>query len=70
MRIRRPLCMAGAVYVAALIAAMLCKVRGAPVFETLDRERVTVAGFVDGKEYRLSQGREITGIKLADAAGL
>ena len=27
MRIRRPLCMAGAVYVAALIAAMLCKVR-------------------------------------------
>ena len=70
MRIRRPLCMAGAVYVAALIAAMLCKVRGAPVFETLDRERVTVAGFVDGKEYRLSQGREITVITLADAAVL
>ncbi len=67
IRLRRPLCLAGAVYAAALTAAMFFSVRGAPAYEILDREQVTVAGYVDRKEHRLSQGKELQVISLTEA---
>lgn len=67
IRLRRPLCLAGAVYVAGVILAMSCTVRGAPTYEILDRKRVAVAGYVDRKEYRTSQGSEIPVIALTEA---
>lgn len=70
IRLRRPLCLAGAVYVAGVILAMFCTVRGAPTYEILDRKRVAVAGYVDRKEYRTSQGSEIPVITLTEAVVL
>lgn len=68
--LRRPLCLAGAVYVAAVVTAMFCTVRGAPTYEPLNGKCITVAGYVDGKEYRMSKGREVPVISLTEAAVL
>ncbi|MDE6844940.1 MAG: DNA internalization-related competence protein ComEC/Rec2 [Lachnospiraceae bacterium] len=67
LKMRRPLCLAGAVYVAAVIAGMVCLTRGAPVYEPLDKTHVAVAGFVDRKEERISQSGEVAVISLTDA---
>ncbi|MCM1122833.1 MAG: DNA internalization-related competence protein ComEC/Rec2 [Eubacterium sp.] len=67
---RRPLCVAGAVYVAAVIAAVLCLTRGAPTYEAFDTAQITVAGFVDAKEERTSRSGETTVISLTDAVVL
>lgn len=67
---RRPLCLIGLVYVAAVIIGMTVTVRGAPVYEQYDRQQVTVAGYVDWKEYRISGEKEVPVITLKDAVVL
>lgn len=67
---RRPLCLIGLVYVAAVIIGMTVTVRGAPVYEHLNRQQVTVAGYVDWKEYRISGEQEVLVITLKDAVVL
>lgn len=70
IQFRRPLCLAGVVYVAAVMIAMFCTVRGAPTYEALDKKQVTVAGYVNRKEYRTSQGSKVPVISLTDAVVL
>lgn len=67
IKIRRPLCAAGAVYVAALVVILFMTPRGAPVYEALDKEPVTVAGYVDGKEYRMSRAEQVPVVTLSEA---
>ena len=62
--------MAGVVYVAAVIAAMLCLTRGAPTYDPPDTEHIAVAGFIDMKENRMSQSGEVPVISLTDAVVL
>lgn len=68
IKIRRPLCAAGAVYVAVIIVMLFTKPRGAPVYEALDKEQVTVAGYVDGREYRMSREEKVPVVTLSEAA--
>ena len=70
LNIRRPLCLVGLAYVAAVVFAVLSTTRGAPAYETLDRERITVAGYVDRIEYRTSQGMEVPVVSLTETAVL
>lgn len=65
--VRRPLCFLGLAYVAALVLGMTAAARGAPVYSHLDGQRVTVAGYVDWKEYRISGEKEVPVITLKDA---
>lgn len=67
---RRPLCLIGLVYVAAVIIGMTVTVRGAPAYDHLNRQQVTVAGYVDWKEYRISGEQEAPVITLKDAVVL
>ncbi len=64
---RRPLCLLGLAYVAAIFFAIWFMAEDAPIYENLDKEHVTVAGYVEGKEYRLSQGRKTLVISLSEA---
>ena len=64
---RRPLCLIGMVYVVAIIIGMTVTVSEAPVYEYPDRQQVTVAGYVDWKEYRISGAKEVPVITLQDA---
>lgn len=64
---RRPLCLIGLVYVAAIIIAMTVTVRGAPVYDHLDGREVAIAGYVDWKEYRISGEDKTLVITLKDA---
>ena len=64
---RRPLCLIGMVYVVAIIIGITVTVPEAPVYEYLDRQQVTVAGYVDWKEYRISGAKEVPVITLQDA---
>ena len=70
MKIRRPLCLVGLVYVAAVVLAVLSTTRGAPVCEDLDRERITVAGYVERIEYRTSRDVEVPIVSLTEATVL
>lgn len=64
---RRPLCLLGLVYAAAVFLAVSYKVSEAPTYEALDGRKVAVAGYVDRKEYRTSQGGQTLVISLSDA---
>lgn len=66
-KVRRPLCFIGLIYIAAVMIGMVATVRGAPVYDYLDRQQVTVAGYVDWKEYRISGESEVLVITLKDA---
>lgn len=66
-KVRRPLCLIGLIYIAAVMIGMAVTVRGAPVYDHLDRQQVTVAGYVDWKEYRISGDKEVLVITLKDA---
>lgn len=66
INIRRPLCVAGLVYVAVIIAMTFITNRGAPTYEDLDKERVTVAGYVAGKEYRTRQDDTVAVVTLSE----
>lgn len=70
LNIRRPLCLVGLGYVAAVILAVLCTTRGAPDYGISDRERITVAGYVDRIEYRTSRGMEVPVVSLTETAVL
>ena len=70
LNIRRPLCLIGLVYVAAVIFAVLSTARGAPTYETLDKERITVAGYVDQIEYRTSWDGKVPVVSLTKTAVL
>ena len=67
IKIRRPLCAVGAVYVAALIVMLFITPRGAPTYEALDKEQVTLAGYVNGKEYRTRQEDKVPVMTLSEA---
>lgn len=64
---RRPLCLAGLVYVAVIWIVIFRRSGGAAVFDSPDRDQVVVAGYVDWKEYRLSRGKKTAVIYLSDA---
>ena len=70
LNIRRPLCLVGLAYVASVILAVLSTTRGAPVCEAIDRERITVAGYVERIEYRTSKDGEVPVVSLAETAVL
>lgn len=64
---RRPLCLLGLVYVAAVWLVIFGRTGGAAVCDSPDGEQVVAAGYVDWKEYRLSQGTKTPVIYLSDA---
>lgn len=64
---RRPLCVIGIVYVAAVWIMIFCRAGGGTVCDSLDREQIVAAGYVDWKEYRLSRGTRTPVIYLSDA---
>lgn len=64
---RRPLCLLGLVYVSAVFIAISFLAGRTPTYETLDKEHVIVAGYVEGKEYRMSQERKVSVISLSEA---
>lgn len=68
MKIRRPLCLVGLSFAAAVVTAVLSVARGAPTYEALDRERVVVAGYVERIEYKASRGERVPVISLSNAA--
>ena len=68
MKIRRPLCVVGLSFAAAVVAAVLSVARGAPTYEAPDRERIVVAGYVDRIEYRTSREEKVPVMSLSDAA--
>ena len=70
LNIRRPLCLVGLAYVAAVIFAVLNTARGVPPYGIPDRERITVAGYVERIEYRTSQGVEVPVVSLTETAVL
>lgn len=67
IKIRRPLCAAGILIVAVIAVMMAAGSRGAPTYEVLDKEQVAVAGYVDGKEYRMRQDEQTMVVTLSDA---
>lgn len=70
IKIRRPLCIAGLAYAAVVILWVSCFSRGAPTYENLDKEQVTVAGYVDWKERRTSWEGEVLVVSLSEAVVL
>lgn len=67
---RRPLCLIGLVYVAAIWIVIFCRTEGVAACDSLDRERIAVAGYVDWKEYRLSRDTKTPVIYLSDVTVL
>lgn len=65
---RRPLCLIGLVYVAAIWIILFCRRDGTEICGIPDREQTAVAGYVDWKEYRLSRGRKTPVLYLSDTA--
>ena len=64
---RRPLCLIGLVYVAAVWIVLFGRSNGEAVCGIPDREQTVVAGYVDWKEYRLSRGAKTPVLYLSDA---
>lgn len=67
IKIRRPLCALGLAYVAALVVILSCSARSAPTYEDLDKEQVTVAGYVEQKEYRTGREGAVAVVTLSEA---
>ena len=70
LKIRRPLCLVGLGFAAAVVIAVFSAARGAPTYGVLDRERVVVAGYVEQIEYRTSREETVPVISLSNAAVL
>ncbi|MCH5263681.1 MAG: DNA internalization-related competence protein ComEC/Rec2 [Lachnospiraceae bacterium] len=70
LKIRRPLCLVGLAYVAAVVTMILLTVRPSPTYEELDREQITVAGYVEYIEYKQSRGSTVPVISLSETAVL
>lgn len=64
---RRPLCLVGLVYVAAVWIVIFCRPDRTAVCDLIDREQIAAAGYVDWKEYRLSKDTKTPVIYLSDA---
>lgn len=64
---RRPLCLLGLVYVAAVWLIIYGWTDKAAVCDALDKEQIVAAGYVDWKEYRLSRNTKTAVISLSDA---
>lgn len=64
---RRPLCLFGLVYAAAVWIVIFCRPGKTVVCDYVDREQVVVAGYVEWKEYRLSRDIRTPVIHLSDA---
>lgn len=64
---RRPLCLFGLVYVAAVWFVIFSRAGGTAVCGFPDREQIVAAGYVDWKEYRLSRDTKAPVIYLSDA---
>ncbi len=60
---RRPLCLLGLAFVAAMMIGIL-GIRPAPAYETLHKQRVAAAGRVGWKEHRLMGGEEVLVVSL------
>lgn len=61
---RRPLCLIGLAFAAALAAGIACLPHSAPTCASLDGEKVTAAGRVEWKEHRISGGEEVLVVSL------
>ncbi len=61
---RRPLCLAGLAFVAALIIGIAGNPNRAETYGQWDGETVTVAGVVDWKEYKISRGEKVLAVSL------
>lgn len=61
---RRPLCLLGLAFVAALFMASLLNPRKRKTFDEVDKERVAILGVVEGKDHKLSQDRKVSVISL------
>ena len=70
INIRRPLCSVGLAFVCTVILAVLCTTGGAPAYGSLDREQITVAGYVDRIEYRTMRDGEVPVVSLTESAVL
>lgn len=70
LKIRRPLCLVGLTYVAAVVTVIALTVRPSPTYEELDRERITLAGYVEYIEYRQSRGSTVPVISLSETTVL
>ena len=69
-KIRRPLCPVGLAYVAAVVTVIALTARPSPTYEELDREQITVAGYVEHIEYKQSRGSTVPVISLSETAVL
>ena len=63
---RRPLCLIGMVFVAALLAGILVIPHRAQTCDALDGERIIVAGRVGWKEHRISGSEEVLVVTLEE----
>lgn len=61
---RRPLCLFGMAFVAALLLKIFLLPRETDSYVALDREPVVVAGVVEGRERKLSREKEVTVLSL------
>lgn len=69
-KIRRPLCSVGLAYVAAVITMIVLTARPSPTYEELDREQITVAGYVEHIEYKQLRDSTVPVISLSETAVL
>lgn len=61
---RRPLCLLGLAFAAALFLAGLLNPRDKKTFDEFDKERVVILGVVEGKDHKLSKDRKVSVISL------
>ena len=64
---RRPLCLFGLAYAAAVWIVIFCRPDKTTVCDYMDREQIVSAGYVEWKEYRWSRDAETPVIHLSDA---
>lgn len=64
---RRPLCLFGLVYAAAVWIVIFCRPDQAAVRDDMDRKQIVAAGYVEWKEYRSSGNGRTPVIHLSDA---
>ena len=64
---RRPLCLFGLAYAAAVWIVIFCRPDKTTVYDYMDREQIVSAGYVEWKEYRSSRDTETPVIHLSDA---
>ncbi|MDE6319483.1 MAG: hypothetical protein K2M22_07230, partial [Lachnospiraceae bacterium] len=61
---RRPLCLLGLAFVAALLLASLLNPRNRKTCDEFDKEGMVILGVVEGKDHKLLQDRKVSVISL------